>query len=169
MKHDPDDMMDPEQVETSKGVVDDDITIRNAKGAREYDGKPLQPWTAFRQASAQRMGMRFGRIASDEATAFKSNGIYDGIFADAVIAVWLCLQPQNKVLRAYRLPDEALCEAMTWAEASRISYPNEGAAELIKLFVDIVSDVGRVTGQYKARSEALVAGPKKGNSSRRRG
>jgi hypothetical protein len=170
MNQDPETMLDPESEDTStQGIIDDDITIRNMPGARAFDGKPLQAWTAFRQASAQRMGMRFGRIPTDEVESLKASGIYDGIFADAVIVVWLCLQPQTKVLRAYRLPDEALTEAMTWAENNGIAYPSEKAGQLAALFLGIVTDTSEVSGNYKAQQEIPASVRKRGNSSRRRG
>jgi hypothetical protein len=170
MNQDPETLTDPEAAESAQtGIITDDVTANNMAGVRSFEGKPLQAWTAFRQAAAERVGLRFGRIPADEIQSFRSNGMYDGIFADAVIVVWLCLQPQAKVLRAYRLPDEALTEAMNWAEKSGIHYPSDKAGELAALFISIVADVSAVQGQYKTQHESLAPVKRKGNSSRRRG
>jgi hypothetical protein len=167
MQHDPADILDPEVQETAQlGEITDDITIRNQAGGREFKGKPLQPWTSMRQATAQRMGLRYGRIPQAEIESFQQSGVYDGLFADAVMSVWLCLQNNTRVMRAYRLPDEAFLEAMNWAEKEEIVYPSADAGELAVKFLEIVSDVGRVTGSYKTPKGA----PRQSkNSSRRRG
>lgn len=167
MQHDPADILDPEAQETAQtDNINDDLTIRNANGGREFKGKPLQAWTPMRQATAQRMGMRYGRIPQSEIESFQASGVYDGLFADAVMSVWLCLQNNTRVMRAYRLPDEAFLEAMSWAEKENIVYPSKSAGELALKFLEIVSDVGRVTGSYKEPSNT----PRRSkNSSRRRG
>jgi hypothetical protein len=167
MQHDPDTMQDPEAQETVQpGEISDDITIRNQKGGREFKGKPLQAWTPMRQATAQRMGLRYGRIPQAEIESFQQSGVYDGLFADAVMSVWLCLQNNSRVMKAYRLPDEAFLEAMNWAEKENIIYPSASAGELAVKFLETVTDVGRVTGSYKSPAGAPQR-PK--NSSRRRG
>lgn len=167
MNQDPENLVDPEAVETpTPGEINDDLTIRNANGGREFKGKPLQAWTPMRQATAQRMGLRYGRIPQSEIQSFQTSGVYDGLFADAVMSVWLCLQNNSRVMRAYRLPDEAFIEAMNWAEKEGIIYPSQSAGELAIKFLEIVSDVGRVTGSYKEPSNS----PRRSkNSSRRRG
>jgi hypothetical protein len=167
MQHDPADILDPEAMETSpEGELNDDLTIRNANGGREFKGKALQAWTPMRQATAQRMGLRYGRIPQAEVELFQNSGVYDGLFADAVMSVWLCLQNNTRVMRAYRLPDEAFIEAMNWADKEGIVYPSQSAGEIAVKFLEIVSDVGRVTGSYKEPSNT----PRRSkNSSRRRG
>ena len=168
MKHDPETLHDPEAQETAQpGEITDDITIRNQSGGREFKGKPLQAWTPMRQAAAQRMGLRYGRIPAAEIESFQQSGVYDGLFADAVMCVWLCLQNNSRVMRAYRLPDEAFLEAMNWAEKEGIVYPSATAGELAIKFLEIVSDVGRVTGAYKTPTTSAPQRSK--NSSRRRG
>jgi hypothetical protein len=167
MQHDPETMQDPEAQETAQlGEINDDLTIRNQAGGREFKGKPLQPWTPMRQAAAQRMGLRYGRVPQAEIESFQQTGAYDGLFADAVMSVWLCLQNNSRVMKAYRLPDEAFIEAMNWADKEHIIYPSATAGELALKFLEIVSDVGRVTGSYKEPSGSPRR-PK--NSSRRRG
>lgn len=167
MKHDPADILDPEQIEASQGDnINDDLTIRNSTGGREFKGKPLQAWTPMRQAAAQRMGLRYGRIPKSEVESFQTSGVYDGLFADAVMSVWLCFQNNTRVMRAYRLPDEAFIESMNWAEKENIIYPSASAGDIAVKFLEIVSDIGRVTGNYKEPSGS----PRRAkNSSRRRG
>jgi hypothetical protein len=167
MNQDPDTILDPESQDTASNDINDDLTIRNANGGRDFKGKALQAWTPMRQATAQRMGLRYGRIPQAEVESFQATGVYDGLFADAVMSVWLCLQNNTRVMRAYRLPDEAFIEAMNWAEKEGIIYPSATAGELAVKFLEIVSDVGRVTGTYKETSTAPRQRSK--NSSRRRG
>jgi hypothetical protein len=104
---------DPEQLRDI--LSDPNRAFLSAEGLI-FLGEELKEFSAPRQIAAQALGNRLlsGRVTREQ------DGMYDGMYADAVCAIYLCRCPKSDVLLAVRRPEKVLEKAMDWAQESQI-------------------------------------------------
>lgn len=120
-------------------ITTDEAFVRSV--THQWKGRPLKPFSAMRQAAAQRCGLRCGRLNEAEAEAFKKTGVYDGIMMDVVLVLFLCSCKESTVLAAMRDPESITVDAMNWADREGISYLGEGFMEASAVFSKIMGDL----------------------------
>ena len=139
----------------NENVVKAEEAFNQASAGYELFGKKLEPFSAMRQATAAAMGLRFGLV--DESDIFKITvetikdqkktkqelQLYNQMFPDCVIVLWLCSVPGSRVLKALRNTDRAKEEAFTWADENDITLTSakffEAASVFLRMMMDIVS------------------------------
>jgi hypothetical protein len=104
-----------------------------------WDGKLLKPLSARRLIAAQSCGLRIFKISASPTG--EDPGLYDGIFWDAVIVVYLCTAPDSESLRAVRDPGSVSARALAWAEEQEIGPASPRFAELIQIFGEMIEEI----------------------------
>lgn len=129
---------------------------------RTWGGKKLRSYAAMLQATAQRLGLRYGRLKPEDVEEFKTTGQYSGLNTDVYIVLWLCAKAsKSDAYKAQRLPEWGLDQAFTWADEEKLFYPSERFLDAALLFSKIVSDPNASTGEF---SETAGDGKPVGNS-----
>lgn len=125
--------------------------------APTWDGKLVKPFSGKRLIAADSCGMRCFKVL---ATGGSIEGMYDGIFWDAVITVYLCTAPDSTVLLAVRRPEKVCEAAMAWAEEQDLSPVSPKFLEMATLFGEIMEDIlvsGAMEPGDRADGEKVVA------------
>jgi len=126
----------------------DEAFIMSADGARELsfggsDGGPvsLQAFDTHRQIAAQKLGMEFFNMGEEAFAEFRERETYNGIFLDAVLVVYLCVNPTSLSLKALRASDTVRKMAINWAEKNGIKVGTARHGELIEQYGNILNDI----------------------------
>lgn len=122
--------------------------INSSSGARSLpfggrDGGPveLQAFDTYRQIAAQKIGMQFFNMGEEVLEEFKAAETYNGIFLDAVLAVYLSTQPQAIAKKALSAPNAVQGMALAWAQANNITVGTENHGHLLEAFGNIINDI----------------------------
>jgi hypothetical protein len=99
--------------------------------AHFFCSKPLKPFSPKHQMAAQAIGLRLWSLTPEEIAAATltrtvegrevTSFVYDGLYFDAVLIVYLCQCPDSDVARAMRLPGEIRAKVLQWAEDEKIT------------------------------------------------
>lgn len=96
------------------------------------------------QRRCEAIGIDFAEFTSVDDYAERLSqgvGVYDGIFWDAVITVYLCSTANSETLIAVRKP-EIVCErALAWADAQNLSPDSPQFEELIQIFGSLIEQI----------------------------
>lgn len=117
-------------------------------------GKELHPFDSQRYSAAQKMGLRMGQLNPVEFAEFETSGTYPSLFGDTVVVCFLCSSPKSTVIRALRLPDEALEKAYAWADEVGIGADMDKTATAAEFFGKTISNLYRVKGDLKNLNSA---------------
>lgn len=155
-----------EEVASGNLSEKDKAFVMSADGSRELkfgasDGGPieLQAFNTHRQIAAQKLGMEFFNMGEEALSEFQDRGTYNGIFMDAVIVVYLCINPISTAKKSLRIPSQIQSDALSWAEKNGIQVGSENHAELIETFGEILGDI------MESVSEIDTAGLSEGGQS----
>lgn len=110
------------------------------KGSSE-EPRLLEPFSPDRQIAAQAMGMEFLNMSDEAREEFQAKGTYNGIFRDAVFAVWLCTQSLPNVAKWAGTAATARGVAMQWANKNNVTLGSAAHAELIDLFGAFIDEI----------------------------
>jgi hypothetical protein len=134
-------------------AIDADSRFSKGGSGHFFKGRNLTPFNPRRQSLAWRMGMRYGMLSEEDQVKLTvpvpGNGrkktvdifVYRDIFADAVMVVWLCLQPEHRIQRAERLPEEAVTEMWKWAQDEAVNIGSPIYAIVQTLFTTILAEI----------------------------
>ena len=101
----------------------------------------LQAFSPRRQAAAQGIGMHFLNFDSDTVEELQRTGSYNGMFLDAVLAIYLCTRPKSTTFKALRAPSSVQEDALNWMDRNSVVIGSERHAEVIDAFGDIVNGI----------------------------
>lgn len=109
--------------------------------ANMFLGRKLEPFSAMRRNAAQALGNRLfcGAVKIDS----DDSGLYPGAMADAIIVLYLCCNPRNEVLLAFRKPDVVYARAMEWADSHDIAVGTRAGMEALEVYGDMLRQVSR--------------------------
>lgn len=107
------------------------------------DGGPcaLQAFSPRRQAAAQSIGMKFLNFDQEQVEELQNSGTYNGIFPDAVLAIFLCTRPNSIALKALRAPSSVQQAAFDWMDQNEIVIGSDRHAELLEVFGDLANAI----------------------------
>lgn len=134
--------------------------------AFEFLGRPLHPFTFVRHTAAIALGLRYWRLSPSDLYTVKvpkppeegetpdpasppelvDTPMYDDIFTDIAVVLWLCHQPDSICRRARRKPADYEAEIDAWAEKMRIGFGGANQEEASLLFARIVGAVSASKG-----------------------
>lgn len=143
-----------------------------SSGGYVFAGKKTQPFTAQRSAVAGAMGMSWPWIEESDKVrtrfrvpidpeelrqipkAKRGDGTreitlehYRDSFKDSVFALWLMLQPQQRVEEAETEPMQAKADAWKWAEEIGLRAGGQLAGEALALWIQITNELAESKGQ----------------------
>jgi len=118
--------------------TDNQADAMHSAQLRTFLGQKLHPFDWRRQEAAQIMGLRFFKLTGALADEFRETQVYDGMFSDAAIVVWLCTINSHQVAKAIRMPAQATELRLKWAEDNigGIGFPKH--TEMMELFGEIL-------------------------------
>jgi hypothetical protein len=101
-----------------------------------YKGQVLKPFSFVRETAAYALGWKIHIPEQDDDNAAN----VAPLLFDAIIVIWLCLQPDSVVQRARRKPEEHIQSMDRWAEAEKISLMSESGQAAIKAYSELLTD-----------------------------
>jgi hypothetical protein len=124
-----------------KTVTADDVTSRCQSYV--FNGQPLEPLTPTRVNAARVIGsaMFSGKAATDET------GTYPELFTDAVIAIWVCVNPIDKVRTMAFNKDKARSEMFSWWDSLSGVWSQKIEEEAVTIFASMLSDIQTVSAE----------------------
>lgn len=157
------DDINPEDMEFP-GETEQDAAFADS-GNKVFDGKPLNPYVAKHRAAAQRLGMRYGRLTSEDVEIFKATGEYPGLDLDVFIFMWLVGKATMfEILKAQRLPDWGLEQVFAFADKLKLT-KRDRFEEAAFLFGKTMAELNASSGEFESAGKS--SGRKRGNSSPR--
>jgi hypothetical protein len=108
-----------------------------APATHYFMGRELAPFSPRRQIAAQAMG---NRLLSGRARLHEG-GAYDGMVADAVALLGLCLASPAAIKRAAVRPEEAVGLSLDWAEDLGIAVGAPAFAEACAVYAAILREI----------------------------
>lgn len=129
-------------------------------------GEPLSNYSASRKVAAQAMGLLYPYIGEAGASQMEATGIYAGVVKDMAIVLWLMTLPDPMDLtvqqirakpwtpaRALMKPQEALEEAVCWAESVNIvDTASDKFQEALATFMAILA--GQSASEFRLQMES---------------
>jgi hypothetical protein len=95
-------------------------------------GRKFAPFSAFRRAVAQAMGMKWGNLRPEEIEEIKNDETgetvsvsYPGLPRDVTVVSYLCTREESEVLKADANPKKAIVEAFAWAQEVGLIFPSD--------------------------------------------
>lgn len=118
-----------EDLEDEIGSPDQDFRETFKPTELLVGGVKLAPFSAFRRAVAQAMGMRWGSLTQADISEIKDEGktvsiSYPGLPKDVTLVAYICAISEDAVLLADENPRKAKLEAFKWAEKHGIIFPS---------------------------------------------
>lgn len=131
-----------------------------SSSGHDFAGIELGPFTPQRQAVASEMGMVWPWTKEEDLVTFtvvvKKKPVtithYRQSYKDSVIAVWLCAQPNSRVDRAERKPEEAMSEAWGWAKKIGLNQNSQLAGEALTIWIQITNELAESKGDPVAKN-----------------
>lgn len=148
----------PEELRENAFLVENDNWRTLTFGGEDGGPVALQAFSPRRQAAAQRIGMAFLNFDPDTVEELRTSGSYNGMFLDAVLAIYLCTRPKSTVFKAMRAPSSVQEAAMAWMDRNKVDIGSERHAEIVEAFGDIVN------GIFAASAEVADTGTGEGES-----
>lgn len=117
-------------------------------------GKPLEPFSAMRQAAIQNLGFKLPTIRGEEQEFFYATGMYDGIIKDVMMLCYICSCSKSDVRKAFGTKKEKefiLDEIFDFADKNGMVENSEKMEEAVKLFFKTITKVSNSTGVTKSK------------------
>lgn len=137
-----------------KAALKKEATIRESY-ANKWNDTLLQPFTPQRSALALEMGMTWPLIKEEDK--YETNILHEGkkvkffnyrqSFKDSIIALWVCLQFQERIDDAERDLSSAKTECWAWAEREEIKPGSERAGLAYAALMGIISQMLTTQGK----------------------
>jgi hypothetical protein len=122
-------------------ITADDVTARCQ--SYTFNGQELEPLTPTRVNAARVIGsaMFSGKAQADE------RGTYPELFTDAVIAIWVCINPIDKVRSMAFNKDRARAEMFEWWDSLSQRWNQSIEEEALTIFASMISDIETVSAE----------------------
>jgi hypothetical protein len=128
---------DPESPEARKALTPEAAFTESA--AMYFRGQLLKPSRKRVEYAAQALG---NRVLC--GTANLSDGaLYEGFLVDVVVMMYLCTCPASEVMKAVRMPDKVLEQALEWGDLNEISLGSEAWDEAVGNYWSIFEQINK--------------------------
>lgn len=127
--------------EESAVAVEDKVFIESAE--HSLNGLKLQSYSPERMWAADAIGLRYGRLTSEQTEQFNEDGTYPGMAGDVAVVIWVCsLEKRQDVLSARRNPTLAMDKVIQFAKDHKIVTPKQGQWwEAYRVFLTIMREI----------------------------
>ena len=125
----------------AKPLTADDVTARCE--SYTFNGNQLEPLTPTRVNAARVIGsaMFSGKAQSDET------GAYPELFTDAVITLWVCSNPIDKVRVMAFNKEKARAEMFQWWDSLSPVWNQKLEEDAVTIFASMISDIHTVSAE----------------------
>jgi hypothetical protein len=124
----------------------------------EFKGKALEPFCYVREQAAIALGLRFFSLTPSEIEELLATNSYKGINIDALLVLWLCLQPKSEVMKAIRLPSQAFEKVISFGEKEGINVGTPEFTFASQLFMEKMVAILKTRGQFKRPGDKSIEG-----------
>ncbi len=134
-------------------IVEDKVFIESEGHA--VNGLKLQPYTPERMWAADAIGLRYGRLTSEQTEQFTEDGTYPGMAGDVAVVMWVCsLEKREDVLSARRNPTVAMKKIVEFAKQKNMVSPKQSQWwDAYKVFLEIMSEIHAAYGEKEKKTE----------------
>jgi hypothetical protein len=145
-----DELLDPESV----SKLDPLAMAHVRSGAERFVfGEKLFPFAGRRVLCAQTMGLQMFSLAAEQLEALTDRpkeGMYPGLFFDALKVVWIATRTPSEVSKAILQPAKANEAVLDWADEHDITLGSEPFNQALEAFAACVEDIGNSTPKESA-------------------